>query len=114
MQRDLQFLLDMLQSAELVRTYTTHVSKDEFMADVQLQDSVIRRLLVIAEAAKRVSDSTRQQLSNIAWQEINGMRNRLVHAYDDVNLSIVWDVVQFEIPSLIEELTSQVPSDSEM
>ena len=79
MQRDLQFLLDMLQSAELIMTYTVQCSKDEFVGNVQLQDSVIRRLLVIAEAARRVSETTRQSLPNISWQEINGMRNRLVH-----------------------------------
>ncbi|NEP58067.1 MAG: DUF86 domain-containing protein [Symploca sp. SIO2G7] len=109
MQRDLQFLLDMLQSAELIRTYTAQCSKIEFVNNVQLQDSVIRRLLVIAEAARRVSEGTRQRLPNISWQEINGMRNRLVHEYDDVNLNIVWDVVQLEIPSLIKELKMQIP-----
>jgi uncharacterized protein with HEPN domain len=109
MQRDLQFLLDMLQSAELIMIYTAECSKDEFVANVQLQDSVIRRLLVIAEAARRVSDTTQQTLPNISWQEINGMRNRLVHEYDDVNLNIVWDVVQSEIPPLIEELKVQIP-----
>lgn len=112
MQRDLQFLLDMLQSAELILTYTAQCSKDEFIANVQLQDSVIRRLLVIAEAAKRVSDTTRQALPNVSWQEINGMRNRLVHEYDDVNLNIVWNVVQFEIPLLIEELRSKIPPEA--
>jgi uncharacterized protein with HEPN domain len=76
---------------------------------LQLQDAVIRRLLVIAEAARRVSESTRQTLTNVSWQEINEMRNRLVHEYDDVNLNIVWDVVQKEIPSLIEELKIQIP-----
>ncbi len=110
MQRDLQFLLDMLQSAELALSYTAQRSKDEFIADVQLQDAVIRRLLVIAEAARRVSANTRQALPNIPWQEINGIRNRLVHEYDDINLSIVWNVLQFEIPPLIEELKSQIPS----
>ncbi|MDA0673989.1 MAG: DUF86 domain-containing protein, partial [Cyanobacteria bacterium] len=48
-------------------------------------------------------------LPNVSWQEINGMRNRLVHEYDDVNLNIVWNVVQSEIPPLIEELKSQIP-----
>ena len=109
MQRDLQFLLDMLQSAELIINYTAHCSKDEFITNVQLQDAVIRRLLVIAEAARRVSETTRQTLPSISWQEINGMRNRLVHEYDDVNFNIVWDVVQAEIPTLIEELKLQIP-----
>jgi uncharacterized protein with HEPN domain len=112
MQRDLQFLLDMLQSAELIITYTAQCKKDEFVGNVQLQDSVIRRLLVIAEAARRVSEATRQTLLNVSWQEINGMRNRLVHEYDDVNLNIVWNVVQSEIPSLIKELKFQIPPES--
>lgn len=112
MQRDLQFLLDMLQSAELIMNYTAQCSKDNFVENVQLQDSVIRRLLVIAEAARRVSQTTRQTLPNISWQEINGMRNRLVHEYDDVSLNIVWDVVQNEIPKLIAELKLKIPPES--
>jgi uncharacterized protein with HEPN domain len=112
MQRDLQFLLDMLQSAELIMSYTAQCSKDEFVENVQLQDSVIRRLLVIAEAARRVSESTRRTLLNISWQEINGMRNRLVHEYDDINLNILWDTIQTEIPTLIEELKLQIPPQS--
>jgi uncharacterized protein with HEPN domain len=93
----------------MIMTYTAQSSKDEFVANVQLQDSVIRRLLIIAEAARRVSEATRQTLPNISWQEINGMRNRLVHEYDDVNLNIVWDAVQSEIPNLVKELKSQLP-----
>jgi uncharacterized protein with HEPN domain len=112
MQRDLQFLLDMLQSAELVMNYTAQCSKEEFVENVQLQDSVIRWLLVIAEAARRVSEATRQTLPMISWQEINGMRNRLVHDYDDVNLNIVWRVVQSEIPNLIEALKTRIPSET--
>jgi uncharacterized protein with HEPN domain len=112
MQRDLQFLLDMLQSAELVLNYTAQCSKEKFIENVQLQDSVIRRLLVIAEAARRVSEATRQTLPMISWQEINGMRNRLVHDYDDVNLNIVWRVVQSEIPNLIEALKTRIPSET--
>jgi uncharacterized protein with HEPN domain len=104
MQRDPQFLLDMLQSAELIASYTDQISKDEFIQNVQLQDAVIRRLLVIAEAARRVSEITRQERFDISWSEMNGMRNRLVHEYDDVDFDIVWDVVQNEIPSLITAL----------
>ncbi|MEQ8757661.1 MAG: DUF86 domain-containing protein [Coleofasciculus sp. G1-WW12-02] len=112
MKRDIQFLLDMLQSAELIIDYIAQCSKDEFLETIQLQDAVIRRLLVIAEAARRISETTRQTLSTIPWQEINGMRNRLVHEYDDVNLNIVWDVVQNEIPILIEELRLRVPREA--
>jgi len=99
----------MLQSAELIVSYTAQCSKDEFVENVQLQDSVIRRLLVIAEAARRVSEPTRTTFPNISWQEINGMRNRLVHEYGDINLNIVWAVIQIEVPTLIAELKSRIP-----
>jgi uncharacterized protein with HEPN domain len=109
MNRDRQFLLDMLQSAELAVSYTAQCSKAEFEANIQLQDSVVRRLLVIAEAARRVSEATRQTLPTIAWAEINGMRNRLVHEYDAIDLDIVWDAIQTAIPNLIEVLKLQIP-----
>ena len=112
MQRDIQFLLDMLQSAELIMTYISQCDKNEFIEDIQLQDSVIRRLLIIAEAAKRLSEVTKQNLTNISWQEINGMRNRLVHEYDNIDLDIVWDVIQLEIPHLISELKLQIPPET--
>jgi len=71
MSRDRQYLLDMLQSAQLVQQYTQNISKAEFTRDIQLQDSVIRRLLVIAEAARRVSDPMKQHLSQIARNQRN-------------------------------------------
>lgn len=89
MQRDLQYLLDMLESAKLATRYVAEKSKTEFSLDVQLQDAVIRRLAIIGEAARRVSDSTRQNLAAIPWGEISGMRNHLIHEYDDLDLEIV-------------------------
>lgn len=111
MQRDRQFLLDMLQSAELILQYIGDCSHAEFTTNLQLQDAVIRRLLIIAEAARRVSDVTRESLPGIAWQEMNGMRNRLVHEYDDVNLNIVWVTIQDDIPTLITELSAKFPTE---
>ena len=102
----------MLQSAELLMTYTRQCSKSEFVRNVQLQDAVIRRLLVLSEAARRVSEPTRQTLPDVEWQEINGMRNRLVHDYDDVNLTIVWDVIQTDIPTVIEALKPKIPPEN--
>lgn len=110
MQRDLQFLLDMLQSAQIALGYTVGRSKADLIADLQLQDAVIRRLLIVAEAARRVSEATRQTFSTIPWSAINGMRNRLVHEYDDIDLDIVWDTVQSSLPPLIAELEKIVPS----
>jgi uncharacterized protein with HEPN domain len=77
MERDLQSLLDILQSAQIVMNYVAGRSQDELTTDLQLQDAIIRRLLIIGEASKRVSEKTQQALTKIPWAAINGMRNRL-------------------------------------
>ncbi|MGD1903143.1 MAG: DUF86 domain-containing protein [Geitlerinemataceae cyanobacterium] len=112
MNRDRQFLLDILQSADLIQTYTDGYTRAQFIADIQAQDSVIRRLLIVAEAARRLSPEMRDRLSEISWSEINGMRNRLVHEYDDIDLDIVWAVVRAEIPDLIRAIAPHVPPET--
>ena len=111
MERDLQSLLDMLQSAQIVMNYIAGRSQVELTTDQQLQDAMIRRLLIIGEASKRVSETTRQTLTAIPWTAMNGMRNRLVHEYDEIDLDIVWDTAVSSLPALILELEKIVPPD---
>jgi len=110
MERDVQSLLDMLQSAEIVRDYISGRSREDLATDLQLQDAVIRRLSIIGEAAKRVSEPTRNSLTTIPWSVINGMRNRLVHEYDGIDLDVVWDTAIKSLPSLILELKKVIPT----
>ena len=79
MERDLQSLLDMLQSSKIVMSYVTGRSRSDLDIDLQFQDSVVHRLLIIGEASKRVSETMRQQVSTLPWTAISGMRNRLVY-----------------------------------
>lgn len=109
MERDLQSLLDILQSAQIATNYLAGRSRDELETDLQLQDAIIRRLLIIGEASRRVSETTRQTLSTVPWTAINGMRNRLVHEYEEVDLDIVWSTVINSLPALIEELEKVIP-----
>lgn len=111
MERDLQSLLDMLQSAQIVMDYLKGRSQNELATDLQFQDAMIRRLLIIGEAAKRVSETTRQTLTSIPWVAINGMRNRLVHEYDEIDLDVVWDTAVNSLSVLILELKKVVPPD---
>jgi len=72
---------------------------------------VIRRREIIGEAARRLSDETRQSLAIIPFNTMADMRNLLIHEYDDVDLRIVWDTVQNDLPSLIVILEKIVPPD---
>lgn len=109
MQRDQAYLLDILDAARLAIEYASRASKADFLQDTQLQDSIIRRIEIMGEAAKRVSLSTRESYPEIPWAEMAGMRNLMIHDYDDVDLDIVWDTVQNDLPQLIDRITPLVP-----
>lgn len=72
--------------------------------DVQLQDCVIRRLEIIGEAANRVSAETKQKHPDLPWTEMIGMRNMMIHEYDNLDFEIVWETVQRDLPVLIKKL----------
>jgi uncharacterized protein with HEPN domain len=109
MLRDDTYLVDILESAKIVLDYVAGKSWDEFYADIQVQDAVVRRIEIIGEAARRVSQETRDKYSQIPWREITSMRNLVIHEYDVVDISQVWDTVQNKLPPLIDELAKIVP-----
>jgi len=69
----------------------------------------VRRIEIIGEAARRVSQETRDKYPQIPWREMTSMRNFVIHEYDSVDIGQVWDTVQNKFPSLIEELKKIVP-----
>lgn len=113
-QRDLQSLLDIYQSAELIMQYTSNVSAEDFADNALLQDAVVRRLTIIGEAAGRISEKGKEALQKIEWSQIRGLRNRLVHEYDAVAIEIVWDIVQTEIEPLLKEIEPVIPSENQL
>lgn len=113
MNRDLAAVADIVESARSIDDYIAGVSREEFIENEQLQDSVIRRLLVIGEASSRLSASFRDARPVIPWREIRGMRNRMVHVYDDIDVKLVWRTARNDVPRLLAELAPIVSSDSE-
>ena len=109
MWRDRVYMLDMLESARLAVEYISGKSQEQFRFSVQLQDAVIRRIEIISEAAGRISEQTRLKYKNIPWSDVIGMRNVMIHGYDDVNIDIVWDTLIVDLPKLIKQLEPLVP-----
>ena len=66
-------------------------------------------MIVVGEATKRLSIDFRNRHSDIPWKDIAGMRDVLAHQYDRVNLDTLWDVIQNDIPELIELITPLLP-----
>jgi len=79
-------------------------NRSDLDTDRMLVLSLVKELEIIGEAANKVSAETRSQSNAIPWQDISGMRNRLIHAYFDVDLDVVWSTVTKDLPSLKAEL----------
>ena len=109
MSRDDTYLVDILESAKIALDYVFDKSWDEFYEDIQCQDPVVRRIEIVGEAARRVSQATRDKYPQIPWREMTSTRNLVIHEYDVVDINQVWDTVQNKLPPLIEELAKIVP-----
>jgi uncharacterized protein with HEPN domain len=80
------------------------LGRDTFFTDRKTVDSVVRNLEVIGEATNRLPEDFRDQNPTIPWRRIIGLRHRIVHEYFDVDLALVWEIVQGELPVLEAEL----------
>lgn len=112
MQRDAAFLRDIQESARLALAYLKGIDLETFTHDIQLQDAVIRRLEIIGEAARRVSDETRAACPALPWRQMIGMRNQVIHMYDGVDIAIVWATVREDLPALLEKLADIVDEEA--
>jgi len=98
------YLADIVESMELILQYTENKSEADFEKDTALQDMLCRRLEIIGEATKKVSEQTRDQFPEIPWRGMAGMRDRLIHYYHGIDLQEVWQVATVRIPSLLPNL----------
>ena len=90
-------ILDAMGKAELLLLNMTY---DEFEADFRTNYAAVRALEIIGEATKRLPMSLREQYPTIPWKDMAGMRDKIIHGYDDVNLRIVWDTIKKRIPKV--------------
>lgn len=111
MSRDDAYLIDILESSRAALEYMRGKSWDKFSRDSLLQDAVVRRLEIIGEAAGRASTATQKKYPKLPWQAMKGTRNRVIHEYDSIQLDIIWDMVQQDLPFLIKELETIVSSE---
>lgn len=94
------FLKHITECIELIESYTRNLSKDDFLARVEIQDAVVGRLEIIGEAAKNIPDETQNLYPGVAWKQIVTARNILIHEYFGVDLDLVWDIVKNDPPIL--------------
>jgi uncharacterized protein with HEPN domain len=101
MPRDVDvYLEDILTAIERIQDYVRGLDYAGFLRDGRTIDAVLRNLEVIGEAAKQIPHDLRQRVHGVEWRKIAGMRDLIAHAYFDVDLEIVWDVVSTKLGPL--------------
>jgi len=105
MRDDRERLRDILEAVDAIHKYACR-GKTAFESDELIQTWILHHLLILGEAAAGLSDSFREQYSHLPWQRIIGMRNILIHHYFGIDLKIVWDVADKELPKLKQDIES--------
>ena len=94
----------MLDAANEALSFARGSTRDSLKQDRKLALALVKSIEIIGEAAAKVGEECRRVHPQIPWASIVGMRNRLIHAYFDVDLDRVWDTITDDLPPLIAEL----------
>jgi len=109
MNQDQSYLLDIAKLCQTILRLTSNMTEAEFQHDERTQLAILYEITILGEVVKRLSAEFRNQHSNIEWRKIAGMRDRLVHDYDEVKLDLVWQVLKTNIPELLAYITQLLP-----
>lgn len=101
---DIVRLRHMLDAAQEAVGFVQGRQRVDLDSDRQLVLSLVKEVEIIGEAAYQVSEQTRKEIPDLPWADLIGMRHRLVHAYFDINVDILWKTIQEDLPPLIEKL----------
>ena len=108
-ERDAAYLFDMLEAARAVSNFCAGVGLPAYMEDAKLQAAVERKVEIIGEAARRISQSFKNAHPDIPWRTIIGLRNILAHDYGEIRQDRLWGLVTIHIPSLIARVEPLLP-----
>jgi uncharacterized protein with HEPN domain len=100
----------MIEAAEACERFVSGRSGTDLETDVMLRFALVRAAEIFGEAASKVSPETRMSAPSIPWREIVAMRNRLIHAYFDIDHDVLWKAATEEIPALLTALRAISPN----
>jgi uncharacterized protein with HEPN domain len=104
MKSDRTYLQHILDAIENVENYTRGATKKRFLDDGMMHDSVYFQIQIIGEASNNLSEDFLEKHPDIPWSQIIGMRNRIVHAYFQIDIEVAWDIVKKDIPILKKQI----------
>lgn len=105
---DICLITDIKKAIKSIEEYLCELNnnKENFLSDIRMQKLMIYEIMIIGEAASKISIETKNNYSNINWREITDMRNFLIHEYYEISNNIIWETVNKDIPKLKEFIFS--------
>lgn len=98
------FIEHISESIKDINTFIFKISKKEFSENKEKLNAVVRSLEIIGEAVKNLPISFREKYQEIPWKKISGLRDIIIHQYSDIDLDVVWDTIQKDIPVLEKQI----------
>jgi len=107
-ERDQAYLWDMLEAAKEITAFLKGIRYDDFVRSKMIRSAVECQLMIVGEAAKRVSEEFQEKHPEIPWRQIIGQRNVLAHEYGDIKVERVWAAATINVLALLKALESLV------
>ena len=108
---DTATLSDLVAACLRVMDYVQGASRSDLDQDDRLLSACCYQIAVIGEAVKRVSPATRGKHPEVPWKDIAGMRDRLIHGYDSVDVDELWKTATEDVPALLEQVRTILAAD---
>lgn len=109
MSKDSSSLLDIFLAGQKVLNFAEGLTRAELETDALRQSAILYQIEVMGEAAKRISPKFREKHHQIPWRELAGMRDVIIHQYDQIDFDQVWFAIKKSIPELIEMISPLLP-----
>jgi uncharacterized protein with HEPN domain len=100
------YLADIIEATDAISRFVAGMTEDDWIEDEAKQGAVMYQLVIIGEAAARLSQEFREHHPEIEWADIIGFRNFAVHAYIAVSWSVVWVTATRDVPTLAEQVAA--------
>ncbi len=108
---DKEYLKDILIACENILQYKEGYDFNMFINDRRTQDAIIRNIEIIGEAVKNISESLKEKYVNVEWKEIAKTRDKIIHSYFGIDLDIIWDIINVDIPKLKAQVKEIIKSE---
>jgi len=108
MSRNQESLIDISNAIQRILRYSQNLTRQNLELNDEKQSAILYQITIIGEATKRLSLEFRQENPEVPWREMAGMRDVIVHEYDQLDLDVIWDVIHDKLPNLLRQISALI------